>query len=1034
VKPAQSATITLTAGKQSTGSLGGGSTRGTLTSVCWPSQAICRDVDKKEYCLFGQVLHQKACLPFAGQVLACPVLPDQPLRHSSPNAAAIPDLLGDTSPFSVISTDPDTLLIYKTKPQKNSDLKIQDLQQRIALLLSATESTNFEIEVPHASGLSDLMTKISALNFPQFKTTAIGDGRIRITASTSSCQEFESFLKALKRIAWQPHPESPVDRLYNLDAATASNLLTTGKSGANAGESANTDTGDKTAPSDTSPDSSGDSTPQDNTTSNQGKTQKAAGGSKQSKGADSAPSSSSEDPASVAVANDLLVLTPAKPGDEVSIAEKKRILALLDLPRPEMIINAWVVQSSTKRPDKFGDVKRVLRETVNDHNDAMQRSIFTGWTYVKTAMLQQDYFDADFHDYLTLRVVLDNASYADPTQPVALETDLGRKLSLAAAQVEQSNIGTDVCPIGEYCLGYSTLFDPLSPRLTDLLLAVIAAKDPVKVINCAVNRMEGVIDSQDVIDHIDKHCAEISLPSHGHWAAARSVTVKAKRRKDSMRELDLATKVATESRLSQQVGDDSVTLDSIDECESADQVGILRDRIFRLTNLALPGQKLHLYLECFRRQATLLLDPRGPLATAQMVPPLTSPTSLGLIRRAVADFLFNYKMSQQYPHQFDAYDLTVSADAFNSSLTPLIDAFNRDLTAYQSLLRDQLRLRLVNEIGGKNDFLNDGIVSVRTVSGNRSTVSTTSQSYLDASSAPEVSDLANAIAGSLGGGDKDGNSGSSGGGKSKAAAGTAADAATGAATGGLSPEIKAGLAALATYQTSEVNIGRKLSVTVSPRSQVGASAADMDVRLNADESAAPTYWSVSKQNKNSPDLSRVATHDVQTHVRVDSIKLFELSSFSAVLAKGRPLFPLLPPGVELPYIGTFAGIPLKAAKEYHSSSAIVSAVVVPTATDLAFGIRFVSDRVVDNPDGACKWLYAPASAASFDIGVAFRATNYCMTRNAESLSDLGHQPIRQFHQRKLQCFATEDGSSLTGPSATANCTSLRFSDVQHQAP
>jgi hypothetical protein len=89
---------------------------------------------------------------------------------------------------------------------------------------------------------------------------------------------------------------------------------------------------------------------------------------------------------------------------------------------------------------------------------------------------------------------------------------------------------------------------------------------------------------------------------------------------------------------------------------------------------------------------------------------------------------------------------------------------------------------------------------------------------------------------------------------------------------------------------------------------------------------------------------------VKTHIRVDSVVLFDLSSFSAVLSKGRPL---LPPLVELPFLGTLAGVPLPTAKEYHSSSAIVSAVVVPTATDLAFGIRFVDDIVLDSKGKKC---------------------------------------------------------------------------------
>jgi len=81
------------------------------------------------------------------------------------------------------------------------------------------------------------------------------------------------------------------------------------------------------------------------------------------------------------------------------------------------------------------------------------------------------------------------------------------------------------------------------------------------------------------------------------------------------------------------------------------------------------------------------------------------------------------------------------------------------------------------------------------------------------------------------------------------------------------------------------------------------------------------------------EVSRFATNEVTNRVRVDPIKLFEVSSFTAVLRNDRSRFPLLPPFVEIPYIGTLAGIPLPSAKQYHSSTAVLSALVVPTSVD-----------------------------------------------------------------------------------------------------
>ncbi len=713
-------------------------------------------------------------------------------------------------------------------------------------------------------------------------------------------------------------------------------------------------------------------------------------------------------------------------GDDAAISEQKRVLALLDLPRPEMIINGWVLQNSTKRADQFGAANQVIRQTVNDHNTGLQRGVLTGWEYLKLAMADQGYFDPPFYKYLTGMTVLDNADYRDPFESSKPFAGLRQKIFMAQSVRAYDAPGQNVCLVGEYCLGYTTLFQPLQPRLTNLLLAIIAAENPARVTNCAINRIE------DVEDAAGTQCGPPRIQEGMQvWAQNRQARITLRRADKKIKtglaqEQDLTGQTARALQLVGQVNDPDLRLDRVRDCETADQIGIVRQEIYAQNDSGRHPSP-DLYLECFRRAATLLLHRTGPQDT--------QPSELGLARRAIADFLFHYKMSQQYPHEFTPYDLTQSADAFNSALNPLIDAFNHDLTAYQSYLRAKLRTALTAKgIANKDSFLNDGIVSVRTVSGHTAEVDTTSQSFLDASSAPDWSTVAGAVAGALGGGSgngggksgQGGSSGSSGGGGT-ATASKAASTAAAVATGGLSAEAQAVLAGLSTYQTTKINIGRNLNLSVTPRSTVGASGAEMDVRLTAAESADPKYWSSANQNTSDPDLSRVATHSVNTHVRVDSIVLFDLSSFSAVLAKGRPLLPLLPPFVELPYIGTLAGIPLHAAKEYHSSSAIVSAIAVPTAADLAFGIRFVSDRVLDSEGQDCHWAYSRGTQNVYE-------QHYCKARTAQSLRDLADQPIREFHHRKIQCFATNESSSVPNNDAVAaKCNGLQFADVLHTA-
>lgn len=316
----------------------------------------------------------------------------------------------------------------------------------------------------------------------------------------------------------------------------------------------------------------------------------------------------------------------------------------------------------------------------------------------------------------------------------------------------------------------------------------------------------------------------------------------------------------------------------------------------------------------------------------------------------------------------------------------------------------------------KPGFTNNGLVTVRTISGQEGKVNTVSQSFLDAGTAPELAQVASDVFASL------------------SAGGSGAASNTNGTKGG-SNEVsnvftphaerlaQASLAALKDYQSSQAQIGRAIKLDVTPRSLVGASAAEINISFNVDDSADPTYYSSGPVSGKPVNLSRVATHDTTTHVRIDSVRLFEISSITAVLQRPRPRLPLLPPLVELPYIGTFAGVPLPAAKEYHNSTAVLSAIVVPTAADLAYGLEFVSDRVVD-PDidlAQCRWPWQPYSNLPI-----------CKVRRAESMRDLNDAPLREFNRVKIHCLATENVeafSTLDQGQSRLKCGTLKFIDV-----
>ena len=92
-----------------------------------------------------------------------------------------------------------------------------------------------------------------------------------------------------------------------------------------------------------------------------------------------------------------------------------------------------------------------------------------------------------------------------------------------------------------------------------------------------------------------------------------------------------------------------------------------------------------------------------------------------------------------------------------------------------------------------------------------------------------------------------------------------------------------------------------------------------------------------------------------------------------------------------------AGIPLPVAREYHRSTAIISAIIVPTAADLGYGIEFVADQGVIRTGN----IKSPFKLRSFS-----------------NLDQLRNVPILTFHQKIVDCLTRpqkekKDGCQIT---------------------
>lgn len=725
---------------------------------------------------------------------------------------------------------------------------------------------------------------------------------------------------------------------------------------------------------------------------------------------------------------DQLIFSTTNPGDDAAVVERERLLALLDLPRPEMILNGWVIQDSTVSSEAMGAFNTLVKDTVNEFNDSLDRVVFVGWKNLKTQMqTNRNYFDPMFYHYVSDHYVADThdttvADDAGKAAEIFLETS---QSSLADPGAGEPLSTFGVCDRGKYCLGYTNLFQPLRPRLTDLLLAIAAAKNPLEAVNRAIDDIE--------YPPPPPQCCVPTPTDHGHALPAvpgppdrdhcpcpsKIVSPELTKRlapgfcgkyaddRESREECDALWSALDMGRLVDQKGSRS--------CESDDIAYAFVSDFPSPDSVSMVYPRRHIFLECLRQVAVVLLSPPDSNNP--------SPSTAGLLRADIADFLFNYKMSQQYPHEFVPYYLSQSAATLNTALAPLIDAFNRDVTAFQRYLHSDVTYKVgrlnrehdqrccVKRLFGldKPSFFNDGMVTVRTISGQWTSVSATSQSFLNASAAPQLSTILGSVPGV-----------------------TPSTAGAAAATGGGSATLQTIANIASAYQTTFAQIGRSLAITALPRSLATASSAEIVVSLNADESAPPSYFG-GAQNGSPANISRVANHDTSTRVRIESTKLFEVSSFSAALQKSQSRFPLIPPFVEIPYIGTIAGIPLPAAREFHTSTAILSAIVVPTAADLAYGLDFQDDKLVEGDSGTCSYRQGISATDT---------TKPCRLRNAVSMHDLMQNgqslPIDQYNHAMVKCLATDMNSAYStihgfSAASKAACENLSLDRVPQEA-
>lgn len=572
-----------------------------------------------------------------------------------------------------------------------------------------------------------------------------------------------------------------------------------------------------------------------------------------------------------ALGDDLLVFPAESRADDKAIRELKRWIAMIDVPRPEVSLAAWSVQISSTQPDAVDREAGNIRQMVSLFNQKLHDAIQQGWQYLEGRRLNPEQAAVAATGAAGAAAVsgplldrtysnyLSNRYYGAPGATGAT----GGVIAGPSGPTGTTVVLRQPCDPDQYCLGYTGIFSPIQPSITSMLIALAASNDPRDEITAFANCLE--------LSALCANGARVArAPTSGANPNSEKNTARA-------RPADFAKRFA---------------LNDTGTCEYRDQQ-MIREQ---------PGT---IGFECFRDQL------KESIGNAR---------SRALLKAALADFLFHYKISDAYPQNFVTWNRGASAQTLDNLFSPLVVEFNRDLDVYLQWL--QFRVTGDQKKTDAVDFEAEGIVTVKVVSGTQALVTTTTQSNFPMP--PVLS--ASAFAAALSGG------------------GTGATAGTGKSliSANLTPiAAQALLAGIQSVQQKTAQIGRNLNLTVTANTLSGASSAELDVALTSSETATPSYVDQNGASTND-NLNRVATHNVTTKVRVDSLKLFEISSFSATLTHGRSI-PLIPPLVDLPFLGSLARLRLPPGTVYHRSFAIVSAVMVPTAADLANAIEFRDD-------------------------------------------------------------------------------------------
>jgi len=304
---------------------------------------------------------------------------------------------------------------------------------------------------------------------------------------------------------------------------------------------------------------------------------------------------------------------------------------------------------------------------------------------------------------------------------------------------------------------------------------------------------------------------------------------------------------------------------------------------------------------------------------------IAKPRNLRILRAALLEFLFEYKWTIVYPNDFIPYNLQRTAHVVDGLFAPVTDAFNQDLDSYVIRQLNHVEHLQKGRATGLSAF---GSVQVSAISGTKASVEGKVDNYFDITPPQSLNDILNV-------------------GNQQNLAGNLKTV--------LEPKeilMVQALANIGTQPRITAQVAKQTKLTITPTTLDTASSAELQLDFDVSEPDPPA--TVNQKTADKDLLDRVAEYHVTNHVRVDALKLFQVSAFTMELThpdRGVPV-PIVGQVWEgvfgtTPGIGRLFRMPPYSKTEDNRSVAIVRAVVVPTAMDLGLSLPFAADRIED---------------------------------------------------------------------------------------